>query len=190
MRYQARSSVISSRFSRSFQPHSLCSYLGDSGSQDRALQSTASPSRPGMLTWCACWSWSGRRPSPRWLAPGRTLAYIQWRRSTCKRKGGFWSWRQAQHRPLPGQPDDEARLVSVHLQGKAEPARDYRRCLGRNEAAQAEINDCHHQPTTTLTTSPASCCPPHRPYQTQHSVNSCPSRLPLCSLCPFFCTLL
>lgn len=34
MRYQARSSVISSRFSRSFQPHSLCSYLGDSGSQD------------------------------------------------------------------------------------------------------------------------------------------------------------
>lgn len=33
MRYQARSSVISSRFSRSFQPHSLCSYLGRWGCQ-------------------------------------------------------------------------------------------------------------------------------------------------------------
>lgn len=37
MRYQARSSVISSRFSRSFQPHSLCSYLRNWGNQDRGL---------------------------------------------------------------------------------------------------------------------------------------------------------
>jgi len=46
MRYQARSSVISSRFSRSFQPHSLCSYLGDSSSQDRGSAEHSQPLPP------------------------------------------------------------------------------------------------------------------------------------------------
>lgn len=48
MRYQARSSVISSRFSRSFQPHSLCSYLGDWGTV--RIRNTGRGERPGAET--------------------------------------------------------------------------------------------------------------------------------------------
>ena len=51
MRYQARSSVISSRFSRSFQPHSLCSYLGERGRSGPGTRgeeaSPAEAPRPG-----------------------------------------------------------------------------------------------------------------------------------------------
>lgn len=48
-----------------------------------ALERRASlPAREGVLTWSAYWSWSGRRPNPRWPAPGQTLAYIQWRHLT------------------------------------------------------------------------------------------------------------
>ena len=36
-------------------------------------------------------------------------------------KGGVWSQHQAQHRPPPGQPDDEALLVSVNLREKLSP---------------------------------------------------------------------
>lgn len=36
------------------------------------------------LTWFAYSFWSGQRPNPRWLAPVQTLAYIQWRHSTCE----------------------------------------------------------------------------------------------------------
>lgn len=48
MRYQARSSVISSRFSRSFQPHSLCSYLGDWGAV--RTRDSGRAERPGAGT--------------------------------------------------------------------------------------------------------------------------------------------
>lgn len=52
------------------------------GNSGRVKWASGRDAPQGVLTWFACWFWSGRRPNPRWLAPVQTLAYIQWRRLT------------------------------------------------------------------------------------------------------------